>query len=83
VAEKRKLSGVFWVSITLLMLLFYPLSLGPMIWLDTRGMLPVAARPWLEAFYFPLQFLFDNQNIPLFSQFFESYLDWWIRLGRR
>ncbi len=80
-AEKRKLSSVFWVSIALLLLLAYPLSLGPVVWLDSQGMFSEAARRWIEVLYSPLLFLFENENIPLLPQLFESYVDWWDDLG--
>jgi hypothetical protein len=55
----RKKPGVaFWATVALVLVLVgYPLSLGPAVWLQTRGMMPKFISDFLMWFYTPLEFV--------------------------
>ena len=59
-SESRKKPGVaFWATVAamLVVLVGYPLSTGPVVWLHDHGFLPDWAEPVIEAFYWPLSLL--------------------------
>jgi hypothetical protein len=53
--EEQKKPGVaFWATVSLVALLLYPLSIGPVIWLGAHGFLPESLEPALVVFYSPV-----------------------------
>jgi hypothetical protein len=59
----------------LLLLILYPLSLGPAVWLDRRYDLPNFIEDPLEAMYAPLEWLADVCE-PI-DDGFDWYIDLW------
>ncbi len=69
-SSHKKSTGEFWIAVALVAeLLGYPLSEGPVLWLQVSGVLP----NWLHAaahhFYFPLDWLIDRAPTPIQSAF--------------
>jgi hypothetical protein len=57
--EKRKRPGVaFWTILVVVLLVLYPLSYGPSVWLVRRGRLPNSTI----GFYAPMTWL--QKNVP-------------------
>lgn len=64
----------------LLLLILYPLSLGPVSYLQIRGFLPSFINPQMTAsFYRPL-WNYSNSKTSLAATY-KSYVDWWIVKG--
>jgi hypothetical protein len=55
--------------------MLYVLSIGPMAWLDSKGLLSESAHPVLEYFYFPLA-LAANSEVPILGPAIQSYVEW-------
>ncbi len=54
------------------MIVSYPLSFGTLVFLDHKGLLPVALYPILRTIYFPIVFTIDN--VPFVKHSYEWYL---------
>ncbi len=77
--EKRKSNGALWVALTILLIgLFYPLSVGPFIWLVDRDMLPLGVTRWLLPIYIPLDDLAENKTIPVLPGLMSWYFSLWV-----
>lgn len=65
-----------WLVIVLVLLVAYPLSMGPMIRLAIKGYLP----DWFVELpvYYPLQLLEDRS--PPIHRLFDWYEDWWTEI---
>jgi hypothetical protein len=59
----------------IVVLVGYPLSIGPMAWVAERGYLPEAAETPLEVLYAPLGML--AKHVPTFRYVIEWYLEYW------
>ena len=65
-----------WIAVTTGLVLFaYPLSIGPVAWLDRNRWLPKPVMDVVLMFYFPLDWLYDHSD--WFRQLFEWYLRFW------
>lgn len=62
----------------LAMLVSYPLSAGPVIWLHDRQRLPQFATPIIQVVYFPLGLVCSYSKVC--GGIFSSYLDFWESL---
>src|SRR5262245_55452630 len=68
-------SGPVLVVATLLVALpmLYVLSIGPMAWLDSKGLFSESAHTGLEYFYFPLAMVANNE-VPILGPAIQSYV---------
>jgi hypothetical protein len=75
----RKKPGVaFWVTVVVLMMLVgYPLSFGPLVWLDNRVSIPMWQHDCADAFFYPLTWICIHYPTP-----FGEMLDWYANLWR-
>ncbi len=76
--DNRKRPGAgFWATIILAALVAYPLSIGPVAWLDMK----LDSPKWLETIgtvvYAPLFYSVDHGPTRV-TEFYESYLTWWM-----
>jgi hypothetical protein len=72
---ERKPGGGFWLTITLLAVLLYPLSFGPACWLTARGMIPKPG--WTYRAYWPiLRLAAQHPKTPI-----KSVLRWYASAG--
>jgi hypothetical protein len=75
----RKKPGVaFWATVVVVVVLVgYPLSIGPVLWLADRQMIPDAAKKQVGLIYAPLAWVVNNS-----SNAFQVY-SWYGRLWKR
>ena len=74
--EKRKRNPwLTWLVVGLMLLVAYPLSSGPVAWLEVHGNLSPNTRQFLWEFYAPVGFACNN-GPPQVRQF----LTWWTHL---
>jgi hypothetical protein len=75
-SEERKKSGpAFWITITLLLVLVaYPLSIGPLMWLSQHGLVPGWLGPLMAAYVAPAGLVAS-----LFPPF-DAFMTWYVRL---
>jgi hypothetical protein len=69
--EPRRAGAGLALWLTLLLLVAYPLSVGPAVWLAERNVVPKKA---VEVVYAPLEALAEH------SQFAGRFLDWYVGL---
>jgi hypothetical protein len=65
-----------WALIVPLLLIAYPLSIGPVYWMLSREGVPPVAWTVIGAVYAPLGFV--SEYIPPLKRAIELYLYWWI-----
>ena len=70
--DKRRSSLGARVTVTLILLLLYPLSAGPVGWLGEHGYVP----QFFEYAYTPLMWLYMASPAPV-QEAFVAYLTWW------
>ena len=63
-----------WTAAAMLVL-GYPLSWGPLLWVDFRGLIPKALHPLTEAVYSPMDWLLMKGPWPV-----HDLLSWYVRL---
>lgn len=68
-------SGRFWIATALAMATVYPLSLGPFLWLEDRGMVSEPAKTLLRPVYVPL---FMMQLLSPAERAMNWYVSLWI-----
>jgi hypothetical protein len=74
----KKPTAGFWIAVALVaVLLGYPLSEGPVLWLQVSGILPNWLHAAANRFYFPLDWLIDRAPTPIQSAFL-----WYLGLFR-
>jgi hypothetical protein len=75
--EQPKRSRTIGILATLFvaLLVAYPLSLGPIVWLDERGYFSESAHPVLEAIYLPLFAV--GKYVPAIGYIIEEYISFW------
>ena len=66
--------SVPWAAVVVLIVIAYPLSAGPAVWLQMRGAFGPGVVTALEAFYWPLARLAD------LSQAGRELLNWYVFL---
>src|SRR5258708_1235996 len=52
--DRKKPRVAFWAMVVVVVLVAYPLPIGPTIWLADRSLLPDPVRQPLRYFYYPL-----------------------------
>ena len=79
--EKRKSNGALWVTLSILIIvLFYPLSVGPFIWLVDHDLLPHRVTSWLLPVYLPLDDLAESKVIPVLPGLMSWYCSLWLQV---
>ncbi|MAG95053.1 MAG: hypothetical protein CMJ48_15110 [Planctomycetaceae bacterium] len=74
--QDQKRGWGFWVAVVVLLLLVaYPLSIGPVIWCLDTGRLPQSSVPAWEVFYAPV--LWAWKNVPAAEHVLDWYDDLW------
>ena len=74
-ADRKKPGVALGASVVLVVLLVaYPLSFGPALWLQDREWCPVWVTNMIEILYVPISELFRAHLVP---NWYRSYLDWW------
>ena len=72
--EQRKRQGWLWVFVAIpVLVVAYPLSIGPAIWLADRGYLSEPLIRMLARFYWPLVNL--SEQYPPFERVFTAYME--------
>jgi hypothetical protein len=66
------------ITITALVILGYPLSVGPAAWVAGNSWCPPWLEHSLEVAYFPLEWLAENSPAWLREAIY-GYAEWWIR----
>ena len=67
----------FWATVVLVVLLVgYPLSIGPVIWWHDRNTIPAWAEAPIEWFYSPLDWIAHQAPDPIRAPLF-WYADFW------
>jgi hypothetical protein len=76
--DRKKPGVTFWATVGLVVVLIYPLSMGPVWWLFHQIPISAPIRDGIDAFYDPV---WDAcWSGPEWSQQgMRSYLDWWTR----
>lgn len=65
----------------LVVLVIYPLSIGPFIWLDDNGYVPASAHRWtVRGVYRPVMYLWQ-QGPEVCRSFFDWYVWQWSGMG--
>src|SRR5262245_39415133 len=79
ITSDRKKPGVaFWATVTMVVLVvLYPLSIGPVIWLVDREMLPERFAEPVAVFYFPLEWAVGSSDAT--AQIYAWYARLWMR----
>jgi hypothetical protein len=73
--DRKKPTAGFWITVVLVAVLVgYPLSVGPLQWLDERGMLSDSWDKPTKVFYAPLDWLVRN------SEAARAALSWYVGL---
>jgi hypothetical protein len=76
-SDDRKKPGVgFWLTVALVAVVVYPLSIGPVIWLDRKGLLPESFELALRAFYWPVIQAYHHGPEPV-QDVLDRYGDLW------
>jgi hypothetical protein len=71
-----------WIAAAVLWLvIWYPLSVGPLEYVFARDWISQSAVEWLIPFYWPLVALANSDTPP--GDVFSSYAAWWRELGYR
>ena len=53
----------------------YVLSIGPVVWLDSKNQFSEPTRTVLECFYFPVGLAVES-DVPFLGSALEAYVDW-------
>jgi len=72
--DKKKRSGFGWFVFVIFILVSYPLSVEPAVWMLNKGYIPDSLFFPLTSFYYPLKLLYDA------STTVESFFDWYLGL---
>jgi hypothetical protein len=74
----RKKPGVaFWATVVVVVVLVaYPLSWGPILWLNSHDAIPKLAQGPIAWFYYPI--LWICGHVPTFGYFMVRYTDLWL-----
>ena len=75
-SERRKPTVAFWCAVAAGLLVAYLLSIGPAIWLDSRGLLPGWLAETLGFIYVPLDWLAER------FEWFDHLFNWYDKLWR-
>jgi hypothetical protein len=60
-SDRKKPGVAFWATVVVVAVLIgYPLSAGPIAYLETRDLLPSQVTKVIELFYWPLNWIFDH-----------------------
>lgn len=76
--NRKRLGAVFWAALLLAAIVVYPLSLGPVAWLDTK----LGSPKWLETFgtvvYAPMSYSVEHgpQRV---TECYMSFINWWTK----
>ena len=75
-ADRRKPGVAFWATVMVVVGLFaaYPLSIGPLQWLDERGHLPGWAEKPIAVVYAPMEWVVEH------SETAQAALEWYVDL---
>jgi len=58
IVNRRKKPGkAFWATVVVVMMMLYPLSVGPAEWMQRHDWIPAAGMTALKRFYIPLAWL--------------------------
>jgi len=72
--DNNKSSSSGWFVFVIFILVSYPLSVGPYVWLSENGYVSGSLETAVEKFFFPLQFLYEN------STAVELFFYWYLKL---
>jgi hypothetical protein len=77
-AQNKRPGVTFWGAVTMVVLLvLYPLSIGPVIWLVDRGMLSERFAAPVAIVYFPLEWAVGSSSAA--AQMYAWYASLWMR----
>ena len=74
--DRNKPGLAFWATVVSIVALLYPLSFGPMVWLEDSGSLPRGSRETIYHVYGPLVDCALDRKHPI-----AQGLLWWAVLG--
>jgi hypothetical protein len=77
-SESRKPGVAFWATVIIVVsaLVLYPLSVGPALWLEGRGLIPGWATDAVDLFYDPFWMAVESLPQPVQDKI-EWYTDLW------
>lgn len=74
--KPRRSTSTWWIVAVIVLLVAYPLSIGPVMWLDRHGYVAEPAIDLLMYFYVPLQIVYEYGPEPL-QDLLGGYTDLW------
>lgn len=79
-SNNKKPGIAFWSTVAAAVLvILYPLSIGPLIWLADRGMLPEEAAGLIGIIYYPLELAAASSDATI--RLYSWYASLWMRPG--
>jgi hypothetical protein len=75
--SRKSLPQTAWAVALLVLVIAYPLSVGPWEWLGARDMIPHYVTPVLQFIYWPVAWLYENSPDPV-RDAMQWYLDFWV-----
>jgi hypothetical protein len=77
VTDRKKPGAAFWATVVLVAVLVgYPLSYGPFVWLDDRVSMPAWLHDFADWIYDPLVWFCITHPVP-FGRVFDWYANLW------
>ncbi len=74
--EREKPGVVFWSTLAIAVVVLYPLSFGPVLWLNTHGWLTGWPHDLAVWFYFPINWIYHKGPQPV-HDVFDLYARLW------
>ena len=75
--DRKKPGVAFWTTVALVVvLIIYPLSIGPVLWLDNNELIPGFAKRPLKHLYSPLLWVVLNYETA--AQIYGWYVSLWL-----
>jgi hypothetical protein len=78
--DRKKPGVAFWATVVVVVVLAYPLSFGPVLWIDSQGddsIIPDWAVAALDTLYYPITAAMDN-GPPIICAPLRWYLGLWV-----
>jgi hypothetical protein len=75
--DRKKPGVAFWATVVLVVVLAYPLSFGPIVWLAQHEWLTGWALDAAKVFYFPIDPWFHDHGPQPLKDGMEWYVEFW------
>jgi len=77
---RHKSHAVTWTLLILALPLLYLLSIGPLVYLQEKGVIPDPRPAWIDVFYTPVDWLYEHKRI---ADVLGAYEIFWWNLAHR